>query len=137
MQTDMFRESFAYGKQIIYGRIPSKSNGYKIITIKSKKNPGKVHTSLGKTAQLKKYEKDFALQVGIYRNRNFGEFEVYVDVYFDSMRRDLDGIFKIFLDCLQSVKAIQNDNKCMGIVARKRIDRNNPRIEFEIKPYTP
>jgi Holliday junction resolvase RusA-like endonuclease len=37
------------------------------------------------------------------------------------------------LDCLQKVKAISNDNKCIKIVANKFLDKLNPRIEFEIK----
>lgn len=135
-QTDLFRECIAKGKQIIYGNIPSKSNSYKIITIKSKKT-GKVHGSLGKTQKLKKYEEDFIKQAGLYRNANLGEFEIYVDVFFPTRMSDLDNSLKILLDCLQKVNAIQNDNKCMGIVARRRLDPGSPRIEFELKPFVP
>ena len=39
----------------IYGQVPSKSNGYKIITISG-------HSSLAKTKALKDYERKFYLQ---------------------------------------------------------------------------
>ncbi len=42
-------------KQIIYSQIPSKSNCYRIITIKG-------HGSLAKTKALKDYESSFYLQ---------------------------------------------------------------------------
>jgi Holliday junction resolvase RusA-like endonuclease len=114
-------------KQIIYGNCPSKSNGYKIIKI------GNIY-SLGKTSTLKKYEKDFFIQCNHYRDKNIeGYFEFYIDVFFASQRNDLDGIFKVTLDCLQKVKAIKNDNKCVKIVARKFLDAKNPRIEFILR----
>jgi Holliday junction resolvase RusA-like endonuclease len=60
-------------------------------------------------------------------------FEFYVDVFYPSKRSDLDGSFKIVLDCLQKAKVIKNDNNCSLIHARKFIDKENPRIEFTIK----
>lgn len=108
----------------IYGQVPSKSNGYKIISIKG-------HGSLAKSSQLKEYETNFSLQYKRH-NKILGNFEVEVDVYFRSNASDLDGMFKVFLDCLQKVGAIDNDRYCMKIVARKFVDKLNPRIEFKI-----
>lgn len=116
-----------YPKQIIYGDIPSKSNGYKIIHIAG-------HYSLGKTSSLKEYEEKFFLQCSL-RNANIqGYFKLVLDVYFGTMRKDLDGCFKILFDCLQSCKAIKNDNRCVEINARKFVDKINPRVEFSIIP---
>lgn len=113
-------------EQVIYNNPPSKSNSYRIITING-------HESLAKTDALKKYEKDFYLQCGAYRNKNIkGFFELYIDVYFSSNRPDLDNCLKSTLDCLQACKAITNDRNCVKIVANKFIDKNNPRIEFTI-----
>lgn len=115
-------------KQVIYGTPPSKSNSYRIITVGG-------HGSLGKTTALKKYENDFFIQCNKYRNKNIsGYFEFYIDVYYPNQRSDLDGVFKVVLDCLQKVKAIDNDNRCVKIVANKYLDKKNPRIEFEIIP---
>ena len=110
---------------VIYGSVPSKSNCYKIITLGGR-------GSLAKTSAMREFEKKFYLQCG-YRNRNIqGFFELYCDVYFQSNQPDLDNSLKGLLDCLQSCKAIENDRNCVKIVARKLVDKNNPRIEFTI-----
>jgi Holliday junction resolvase RusA-like endonuclease len=108
--------------RIIYGQVPSKSNGYRIITIHG-------HGSLAKTKELKEYEKNFALQYKRHP-KILGNFELVVNVYFRSNRSDLDGMFKVVLDCLQSVEAIDNDRYCMKIIATKRVDKDNPRVEI-------
>ena len=114
-------------KQVILGQSPSKSNIYRIITIKG-------HGSLAKTDAIKAYEKSFYLQCNIYRNRNIkGLFELHLDVYNSSQRNDLDNSLKGTLDCLQACKAIENDRNCVKIVAQKFVDKVNPRIEFTIK----
>lgn len=110
---------------VIHGSVPSKSNCYKIVKIGG-------HSSLTKTAAMKEFEKKFYLQCG-YRNRCInGFFELYADVYFQSNQPDLDNSLKGLLDCLQTCKAIKNDRNCVKIVARKFIDKTNPRIEFTL-----
>ena len=117
-------------EQVIYGQAPSKANTYKIITVVTN---GKKHGSLSKTDALHKYEHDFYLQCGAYRNKNIsGFFELYVDVYFHSNQPDLDNSLKVILDCLQGCKAIKNDRNCVKIVANKFVDKNNPQIEFTL-----
>lgn len=114
-------------KYIIKGNVPSKSNQYKVIRLGSK-------CSLGKQAQLKKYEKSFFLQMMDYTFETIeGLFEFEIDVFYDSRRPDLDNSLKVVLDCLQKVGAIKNDNKCMKITARKHLDKEDPRCEFTIK----
>ena len=89
---------------------------------------------MAKTVKLKEYEKSFYLQCNKYRNKNIsGLFELYIDAYMGSQRPDLDNIFKVVLDMLQSCKAIDNDRNCIKIVAQKFVDKKNPRIEFTIK----
>jgi Holliday junction resolvase RusA-like endonuclease len=113
--------------QTIRGKVPSKSNSYKVVVIGG-------HGSLAKQDKLKEYEKSFYLQCNHYRNRNIkGLFELTLKVYYENQRPDLDNCFKIVLDCLQSCKAISNDRNCVKIVAEKFIDKENPRIEFELK----
>lgn len=115
-----------YPKQTIYGLPPSKSNAYRIITIHG-------HGSLAKTPATKKYEESFFMQCGL-RNANIDtRFKLTIDVYFSSDRPDLDNSCKIVLDMLQSCKAIKNDRLCSEIHARKLIDKENPRIEFELE----
>ena len=108
--------------QTILGVCPSKSNCYRI-----------GHKGLFKTDALKKYEDSFYMQCNLYRNKNItGRFEFHIDVYYPSDRADLDNSLKAALDCLQKCKAIENDRKCVKIIAQKFIDKTNPRIEFTI-----
>lgn len=115
-----------YARQTIYGQPPSKSNSYKIITIKG-------HSKLGKTDATKKYELDFFMQCSLRKKGICKRFKLTVDVFFRSDRPDLDNAMKILLDCLQTCGAINNDRLCAEIHARKLIDKVNPRIEFEIE----
>lgn len=109
----------------IIGQPPSKSNQYRIITMCG-------HASLGKTTTLKNYEKEFYYQCNL-RNANIDKpFKLRIDVYFATKKPDLDNAMKVILDCLQTCKAIKNDNLCTEIHARKLIDKANPRIEFEL-----
>lgn len=109
----------------IHGKIPSKSNNYKVITIAG-------HASLAKQKALKEYERSFYLQCPLRDKEIEGFFKLDVDVYYENMRPDLDNAFKILLDCLQLCKAIKNDRQCVEIHARKLIDKVDPRIEFTI-----
>ncbi len=112
--------------EIIYGKVPSKSNSYKIVTIGG-------HASLCKTKQLVEYERNFYLQCKS-RDVNLNKpFKLSVDVYYNSNRPDLDNALKVILDCLQSCKTITNDRNCVNISARKFLDKNNPRIELLIE----
>ena len=109
----------------IYGQVPSKSNGYKIITISG-------HSSLAKTKALKDYERKFYLQCPLRGEEIADPFAIDMDVYYNSNRPDLDNAFKIVLDCLQMCKAIKNDRYCFEIHARKLVDKVNPRLELSI-----
>jgi Holliday junction resolvase RusA-like endonuclease len=110
----------------IHGKIPSKSNCYKVVTIGG-------HSSLAKTRAIKDYEQSFFLQCPM-RGTNLDKyFKLSVDVYYENMRPDLDNCFKVLLDCLQQCKAIKNDRYCVEIHGRKLIDKENPRIEFTIE----
>tara|TARA_R110000868_G_scaffold402189_3_gene678323 strand:+ start:260 stop:604 length:345 start_codon:yes stop_codon:yes gene_type:complete len=109
--------------EIIYGNTPSKSNCYKI-----------GYKSLYKTKSLTDYENSFFMQLsGKLRDIMIESyFELIVDVYYPSGRADLDNSLKIILDCLQKTRTIKNDNRCVKIVARRFIDKKEPRIEFKI-----
>lgn len=112
--------------ETILGNCPSKSNCYRVITMGG-------HSSLAKTKALRTYEDSFYMQCGKYRNAEIsGRFEFHVKVFYPSNRSDLDNCLKVILDCLQKAKAIKNDNQCVKIVAEKFIDKERPRIEFEI-----
>ena len=110
----------------ILGDVLSKANSYKIITIGG-------HSSLSKTQRLKEYEKSFFLQCPC-RNVNITSFfSIDIDVFYANNRKDLDGAFKILLDCLQMCNVIKNDRECVEIHARKMVDKANPRVEIKIR----
>ena len=110
---------------IILGQVPSKSNGYKI-----------GNNRLYKSKELKEYEDFFRWQYSwpyIKKDEPVkGKFAIEIFVYFQSNRSDLDNSAKIILDCLQNCKAIENDRLCHRLTMHKFIDKENPRIEFEI-----
>jgi len=114
-------------KQTILGQAPSKSNCYRIITTNG-------HGSLTKTGKLASYEKSFYLQCNVYRGKLIkGLFALKINVFNATQKPDLDNVFKVVLDCLQSCKAITNDRNCVKIEAEKFVDKLNPRIEFVIE----
>lgn len=113
-------------KQTILGKVPSKSNCYKIISL------GK-HSSLAKKPALKAYENAFFMQCKLRDLNIKGYFRLKIDIFHENMRPDLDNGFKIVLDCLQSCKVIENDRNCVEIHARKFVDKLSPRIEFTLE----
>ena len=115
-------------KYIVKGNCPSKSNCYKVIKIGHR-------CGLGKQKKLQKYEDSFKLQMLNYEYKLIeGNFKFIIDVFYDSRRPDLDNSLKVVLDCLQKAQAIKNDNKCLEIIAKKHLDKEEPRIEFTIIP---
>lgn len=108
-------------KQIIYGIVPSKSNGYKPI-----------EKGMVKKQHIKEYERIFAIQYRLIQPMIKGKFALVMDVYFPSEAHDLDGALKIVLDMLQKIGAVKNDNKNYKLIIDKYIDKANPRIELEI-----
>lgn len=122
---------------VILGQVPSKSNCYKVITFHG-------HGSLCKQDKLKRYEKESYWQCP-HRGEEAlpgkkpkplitGQFRIDVDIFYKSMRSDLDNGFKVILDCLQRTLTIKNDDQCTEIRARKFVDKNNPRAKITIIP---
>lgn len=111
---------------IIHGKVPSKSNSYKVTVING-------HSSMAKSEAVKKYEADFYMQCN-HRGAMVNElFTLSVDVYFTSIRQDLDNAIKTILDCLQYCKVIKNDYQCVGIdKTRKFVDKADPRVEITL-----
>ena len=115
-----------YGWQTIEGKVPSKSNNYKVVMRNGSH-------CIGKSDTVKEYEEWFYWKASKYRNLKIkGLFEFYCKVYYPTKASDLDNSLKVQLDCLQYCNAISNDNNCVKIVAEKFIDKENPRVEFKI-----
>lgn len=113
-------------KFTVHGKVPSKSNSYKIITIAG-------HSSLAKTPAVKKFESDFYIQCPCRGAKIKGYFSIEIDVYHENMRPDIDNGSKVLLDCLQACKVIENDRYCVDLHMRKLVDKTDPRIEITLK----
>lgn len=118
--------------ETIHGQVISKANNY----IVAADNSGTRH--IVKNDAIRQYESDFVSQCRIYKDRLIDRnFILHIEVFEQSNVYDLDNALKTILDCLQYVKAIVNDNLCVGIHARKHIDRHDPRILFAIEELEP
>lgn len=48
---------------------------------------------------------------------------------------DVDAVIKAALDALEKSRIIDDDARVIEVVARKSIDRENPRVEVDVKPW--
>ncbi len=120
-------------KETIFGQVIAKSNNYQAVADKS--NGGR---RIIKNNEIRQYERLFASQCVIYRNRRINsKFRLNIVVFYKSARFDFDNSLKTVLDCLQQVDAITNDNLCTEIHAEKKIDKYNPRVVFSIEEIEP
>lgn len=109
----------------VRGQVPSKSNLYRVVTIRGR-------GALAKTKALTAYEASFWRQCA-WRDAGVSRpFRLDVDVFFTSDRPDLDNALKAVLDCLQQCGAIRNDRLCAEIRARKFVDKADPRVEMRL-----
>ena len=114
--------------ETIYGQIVAKANNYLAVP------DGNGARRIIKSDIVRAYERTFASQCTIYCGVGISTpFRLYALIWQRSKQYDLDNSIKTLLDCLQSVGAITDGNLCMEIVARKGIDRVNPRVEFAIE----
>jgi len=114
--------------EVIHGKVPSKSNCYRITS-------GGKFPRLYKTKELHDYERSFKFQLRHHKGLKIAtRFKLVLDVFYPSRRADLDNALKVVLDSLQTCEAIDNDRHCVEIHARRHLDKQNPRIEFELIP---
>jgi len=66
------------------------------------------------------------------------EHPVYVvmTIWYASRRPDIDGGVSLVLDLMQG-KIYKNDRQVHCIIASKKLDRENPRVEVEVRKYDP
>lgn len=118
--------------EVIYGQVVAKANNYQAVPDSS---GGR---RIIKSENVRNYERSFISQCKIYKGKYISKpFRLIVKVFESSSRYDLDNSLKTILDCLQYVRAIKDDNLCVGIEAEKKIDSRNPRIEFMIEETEP
>lgn len=117
--------------ETILGQVIGKANNYQAVPDKDGKR------RIIKTDKLRRYESSFIKQCKLYKGKQINTpFALNVVVYFATTKNDLDNALKTLLDCLQYVGAITNDCFCCKINAEKRTDKERPRIEFSITPFS-
>lgn len=114
----------------IHGDVPSKSNSYKIITLRYR--DGRTISRLGKTSKLTEYERTFSLQCrgkGLHISEPFA---CEIDVFFGNRQKDIDNASKCILDCLTQNGVIKDDVLCTELILHKHIDRKRPRVNIRL-----
>lgn len=120
-------------REVIIGQVLGKASHYKIA---DNRVSGERHITLDEAYRA--YSRSFRQQCHIYANRGIDRpFLLFVHVWYNNNRFDLDGSLKTILDELQAVGAITDDNLCVGIQAVKHIDPVKPRLEFAICELEP
>ncbi len=115
---------------IIQGDVPSKSNSYKIITLRYR--DGRTIARLGKTSKLTEYERTFSLQCKGKGMHISEPFICEIDVFFGNRQKDIDNASKCILDCLTQNDVIKDDVLCYELTLHKHIDRKRPRINIRL-----
>lgn len=116
-------------KETILGQCVAKANHYMSVPAANGER------RIIKDDAIRDYERSFARQCFKYKDKRIDElFTLNITVYHSSKRYDLDNSLKTVLDCLQYCNAITDDKNCIEINAKKKIDKRNPRVEFEIIP---
>ena len=118
--------------EVITSQIPSKKNQY---TVGNNKHGERY---IIKSETMRRYERTFAEQCKVYKDRNIDRpFKLHVVVYESSWAFDLDNALGGLLDCMQYNHCITNDNLAVAIDCRKVIDPSNPRVAFAIEELEP
>ena len=113
--------------ETIHGQILAKANHYKAVPDKNGQR------RIIKDEKIRAYERNFISQCKKYKGKLIASrFRLFVRVFHQSPRFDLDNSLKTLLDCLQMVEAITDDKLCYQIEAEKRVDKYHPRVEFAI-----
>ena len=113
-------------RETIIGQIPGKTNHY--MSVPDKATGG---SRIILDEAYRSYQRSFIQQCKIYKDKLIdAPFILHVHVWHSNNRFDLDNSLKSLLDLLQDVRAIKDDNLCIGIQAVKHVDPQRPRIEF-------
>ena len=121
---------FDTGWIIVYGELGSKSNSRKVVRFGNR-------TAVIKSDTARQYCKDFLKQVGANRKPYEGPVKLTAICYYKDMRRDLD--IALLQDLLQEGTPknpgacfIKNDRQIRHIEAIRKVDKDEPRVEFKL-----
>lgn len=113
---------WSYGPCTVMGHLASKANGRRW------RGPGH---SIKSQAALD-FVSTFPLQLPTRKDAPFDKpVAMYVWAYYRDMRRDLD--IALLQDCIQKAHIIENDRQIVEIHARRFVDKERPRVIFELR----
>jgi Holliday junction resolvase RusA-like endonuclease len=114
---------------VVHGPLPNKSNSRRVVKVRGR-------TMVIKEKAAIAWLKAFDLAAHVPQDCNiFGanaRFSLTATVYQANMRRDLD--IELLCDALQRSGVIENDRAIWAKHAIREIDRDNPRVEFVLRP---
>ena len=114
-------------KYIIQGNIPRKSNQRQIVTNKITGKPIPI-----KSKKALAYCVSFELQMTKYKPYPCleGDVKLIATIYYRTRKNDLS--VELLMDLIEKVKLIKNDRQIRELQVRGKIDKVEPRVEFEI-----
>ncbi len=118
---------------VIHGNLPGKANSRKIVKF------GGILRVI-KSDEARDWEERFQAAVA-FSARNLHTIpwkkgiplQLTAEVYYDSMRQDLE--VELLKDALQRAGVIENDRYIFKVMATRRVDKNNPRVEFALTKF--
>jgi len=113
---------------IIYGDLQRKSNSRRIV---KNKRTGRI--LIIKSAKALQYEKQFLSQISRYEPYSCLICDVVLTAYIYYSSRRFDVSEELLMDLIQKCKLVKNDRQIREKHIYGRIDRENPRVQFEIK----
>jgi Holliday junction resolvase RusA-like endonuclease len=114
----------------IQGECASKANSRQPVPRRSK--AGRVFIAFIKSEKARRFERECARQIPRLERLFECEVSVTVRCYSATRRPDLDE--SLVFDCMQG-RIFVNDRQVFHKDVTKFIDRNNPRVEVEVRPW--
>jgi len=118
-------------KFVVFGNLPRKSNSRRIF-----KNRRTGCPIIVKSQEALNYERSFASQVAGVPRGTFGEkdgLSLTAHIFYSSRRPDLSD--ELICDLLEKTGIIHNDRQIVHKTLIKGLDRDNPRVEVEVREY--
>lgn len=112
---------------IVHGVLGNKSNSRKLVLIKGRIVP--IKEKAARTYE-ERFEEAVWRSLGKICVLQGERFYLTATIFYEDMRRDLDG--ELLPDLLQKSGIIKNDRAIWKKSYERKLDKQNPRVEFEI-----
>ena len=121
---------------VIHGPLPNKSNSRKLVRVRGRMLFIKEQAAID---WMKAFDVATAASVRFEDEYDFDitpemRLSLHATVYQKDMLRDLD--IELLCDALQKSGVIQNDRAIWEKHAIRKIDKENPRVEFVLRPFS-